>query len=83
MNYDSWKTRSDREDEEHHAKQQPARIHWKASDPCPPIPIRDYDYVAWYEGEEDLEHYGWGKTPEAAQADLREQYDPERDVQND
>ena len=78
MNYDDWKTTNPDDETLGNAPQSP-RIHWKASDPCPPIPIRDYDYVAWYEGEEDGP-WGWGRTPEAAKADLQENYVSEEEA---
>ena len=40
----------------------------------PPIPIRKFDWCAWYDGEEERRHYGWGKTPAEAIADLQEEY---------
>lgn len=41
----------------------------------PPIPIRQFDWLAWYDGEED-EHMasGRGPTEAAAVADLIENY---------
>lgn len=43
----------------------------------PPIPIRDHDWVAYYEGTEENGNYGWGKTEEEAIADLVENYGEE------
>ena len=43
----------------------------------PPIPIRDYDWNAWVDGEEEC-ITGWGRTEEAAIADLKEQLDQPR-----
>jgi hypothetical protein len=37
----------------------------------PPIPIRDFDWCAFWDGEEEGGHYGYGKTKEEAVADLR------------
>lgn len=37
----------------------------------PPIPIRDFDYCAYYRGEEDGNN-GWGKTAQAAIEDFLE-----------
>lgn len=36
----------------------------------PPIPLRDYDYCAYHDGEEETGHYGYGPTREKALADL-------------
>ncbi len=33
---------------------------------CPPIPLRDFDWVAYYEGEEELKNHGWGRTESEA-----------------
>lgn len=38
----------------------------------PPIPIRQWDYVAYFEGEEEEGHRGWGSTEEEAINDLKE-----------
>jgi hypothetical protein len=40
----------------------------------PPIPIRDFDWCAFYEGEEESQNYGWGKTEEEAIKELKENY---------
>ncbi len=37
----------------------------------PPIPIRDFDWCSFYDGEEEGGHYGYGKTKEEAVADLQ------------
>jgi hypothetical protein len=38
--------------------------------PCfPPIPVRDFDWAAWHDGDEE-NHCGRGATPEEAVADL-------------
>ena len=39
----------------------------------PPIPIRNHDWVAYLEGEEESGPYGYGKTEEEAIEDLKEQ----------
>lgn len=44
---------------------------------CPPIPIRDYDWLAYYDGEEELGQVGYGKTQADAIADLKENYPPD------
>lgn len=37
----------------------------------PPIPVRDFDWVAFHDGEEESGHYGWGKTEAEAIKDLQ------------
>jgi len=39
---------------------------------CPPIPIRDFDWVAFYEGDEETGPRGYGRTEAQAVADLKE-----------
>ena len=49
----------------------------------PPIPIRDFDFCAYDDSRgEDSSPRGWGKSPEAALADLRQQLldDTDEDV---
>lgn len=41
---------------------------------CPPIPVRNCDYVAYEDGKEEDGRYGYGATPEEALKDLLEQY---------
>ena len=36
----------------------------------PPIPIRDHDWCAYYDGEEEDQNYGWGRTEQEAINDL-------------
>jgi hypothetical protein len=36
----------------------------------PPVPSRSFDWCAYYEGEEEKQSYGWGRTEEEAVADL-------------
>jgi hypothetical protein len=36
----------------------------------PPIPTKEFDYCAFYEGDEESKQYGWGETEELAIADL-------------
>lgn len=43
----------------------------------PPIPIRDMDWYAHVEGDEESGKYGWGPTEEAAIADWVENYGEE------
>jgi hypothetical protein len=38
----------------------------------PPIPIRDFDWCAYWDGEEEGGHYGYGKTKEEAVEDLKQ-----------
>ena len=38
----------------------------------PPIPSRDHDWCAYREGREENGNYGWGRTPDAAIADLQQ-----------
>lgn len=42
---------------------------------CPPIPVRFFDYVAWWDGHEEAGYYGYGKTAKEAVAELIEQGD--------
>ncbi len=37
----------------------------------PPIPIRNYDWCAYYDGEEESKNYGWGSTEEEAVNQLK------------
>jgi hypothetical protein len=37
---------------------------------CPPIPVRDMDWCAYPDGEEENGGYGYGATEDAAVADL-------------
>lgn len=37
----------------------------------PPIPDRRFDWRAYHEGEEELNHCGWGPNEAEALADLR------------
>ena len=39
----------------------------------PPIPLRDFDYSATFEGYEGGDAIGYGKTPDDAVRDLQEQ----------
>ncbi len=44
----------------------------------PPIPIRQYDWCAYYEDEgEEAGRYGWGETEADAILDLRDNYGDE------
>ena len=40
----------------------------------PPIPDRRFDWCAFYDGEEEAGHYGWGRTEAEAIADFNENY---------
>jgi len=48
----------------------------------PPIPIRHFDWIAYHDGEEELGHYGCGKTEAEAIEDLR-RLDEERAEANE
>lgn len=37
----------------------------------PPIPVRDHDWCAYYEGEEEAGSYGWGSNEAEAIADFK------------
>lgn len=39
-----------------------------------PIPTDLFDWTAWYDGEEELGHYGHGKTEAEAIADLKDSH---------
>lgn len=43
----------------------------------PPIPIRNSDWVAIFDGDEEQGLRGYGATEEAAKADLVEQWEDE------
>ena len=45
----------------------------------PPIPIRDFDWCAYFDGEEELGHYGYGRTESEAKQDLLENYAEDED----
>ena len=45
----------------------------------PPIPNREFDWVAFYDGEEERREYGYGKTDTEAVTDLTTNY-PDEDV---
>lgn len=38
----------------------------------PPIPIREFDWCAHYEGEEEAGHCGWGRTEAEAIQDFKD-----------
>lgn len=42
----------------------------------PPIPVRDYDWCAFFAGEEERGEYGYGPTELAAMTDLVTNYWP-------
>lgn len=46
----------------------------------PPIPDRRFDWVAYYEGEEEAGGYGYGATEAEAIADFNENYRDEHDA---
>lgn len=39
----------------------------------PPIPLRQFDWCAWFDGEEEHGPQGWGRTEHDAIADLETQ----------
>lgn len=41
----------------------------------PPIPVRTMDWCAYFDGEEELGGYGYGRTEAEAVADLLDQVD--------
>ena len=45
----------------------------------PPIPIRHFDWVAYFEGEEEAQNYGNGETESEAINNLLEQQEDEED----
>lgn len=45
----------------------------------PPIPVRDFDWCAYYDGEEEAGHYGYGRTEAEAIQDFIENYQDEED----
>jgi hypothetical protein len=45
----------------------------------PPIPIRSFDWCAYFDGDEELGNYGRGRTEAAAVADLVENYGDDAD----
>lgn len=40
----------------------------------PPILVRNFDWCACYDGEEERREYGWGVTEQAAVKDLKQNY---------
>ena len=42
-----------------------------------PIPMRQYDWAAWYDGKEESGPYGYGRTEAEAIADLKQWEDDE------
>lgn len=47
----------------------------------PPIPVRDFDWCAYLEGEEEEGRYGYGRTRELAVLDFIDSYPwPEEDL---
>lgn len=44
-----------------------------------PVPTDQFDWTVWYDGEEELGHYGHGKTEDEAVADLKENYPREEE----
>lgn len=46
---------------------------------CPPIPMRQYDWCAHYDGEEEAGDYGYGATEAEAIADFEEHHRADHD----
>ncbi len=46
----------------------------------PPIPDRNCDWCAFYEGQEEAGNYGWGATQERAIADFIDNYADDHDI---
>jgi hypothetical protein len=40
----------------------------------PPIPVRNLDWVAYYDGDEESGRYGYGETEQEAIKDLTDNY---------
>jgi len=47
----------------------------KATYVHPPIPVRDRDWCACIDGDEEIGPYGWGATSRAAELNLIDQLD--------
>lgn len=41
---------------------------------CPPIPYRESDWIAYYDGDAELGEYGYGSTEARAITDLKMSY---------
>lgn len=41
----------------------------------PPIPVRSFDFCAYYEGQEETGHYGYGASEAEAIIDLTMNYE--------
>lgn len=50
----------------------------------PPIPIRDWDWCCYRDGDDELSHtYGWGRTEQEALADWRRLQQETHEVEHD
>ena len=49
----------------------------------PPIPVRNFDWSAYYEGDEEAGQYGYGATEAEAIADFIENYQEGCDLRLD
>ena len=49
----------------------------------PPIPVRNMDWCAFYDGEEEAGGYGWGRTEAEAVADFIENCADDHDARLD
>jgi hypothetical protein len=45
----------------------------------PPIPVRDFDWCAHYDGEEEAGGYGYGRTEAEAIQDFKDNYAEDHD----
>ena len=52
--------------------QAPQRGPVRTSFEYPPIPLRQFDWCAWHDGEEESNRCGWGRTEAEAIHDLAE-----------
>jgi hypothetical protein len=73
MSYDHWKT-TNPADEFLGDAEQPGKPRIKTVHEYPPIPIRDFDWCAYLDGEEERGEYGYGRTEAEAIADFLENY---------
>lgn len=48
----------------------------KTSHVYPPIPVRQFDWCAYWDGTEESGQYGYGRTEAEAIADLITNYEP-------
>lgn len=46
---------------------------------CPPIPVRQFDWCAFYDGEEEAGNYGYGATEQEAIDDFKDNFQADHD----